>query len=113
MVNIVRRDFDLLLGQKHLRELLPNLACKFAGHAGRVPVSRCRHRGYEHRGQRLVQHAGRDNATRSPLLYFRASRGIEVGEPKPRFLICFPNPFVSVSKTRLPASRPRSFTSNI
>jgi CRISPR-associated endonuclease/helicase Cas3 len=25
MVNVVRRDFDLLLGQKHLRELLPNL----------------------------------------------------------------------------------------
>ena len=25
MVNVVRRDFDLLLAQKHLRELLPNL----------------------------------------------------------------------------------------
>jgi hypothetical protein len=25
MVNVIRRDFDLLLGQKHLRELLPNL----------------------------------------------------------------------------------------
>ncbi|MBI4660127.1 MAG: hypothetical protein HY735_14910 [Verrucomicrobia bacterium] len=25
MVNVVRRDFELLLGQKHLRELLPNL----------------------------------------------------------------------------------------
>ena len=25
MVNVVRRDFDLLPGQKHLRELLPNL----------------------------------------------------------------------------------------